>query len=135
VLASSGKQGAAPDKVLYVGGNAPQWEVGKPRRIDLETCRAPDLVAEISDTTLSTDLDEKKQLYAAMGIVEYWVIDVRGRQIWAFQLVDGRYEDCSISQVLIGLPIDLLSETLQQVDRGNGAAVRWFAQRLGLTDK
>jgi hypothetical protein len=32
--------------------------------------------------------------------------------------------------VLAGLPIDLLSETLQKVDRGNGAAVRWFAQRL-----
>jgi Putative restriction endonuclease len=78
-----------------------------------------------------------------MGILEYWVIDVRGRQIWAFQLVDGRYEDCQISQVLIGLPIDLLSETLQQVDslrdssasRGNGTAVRWFAQRLGQTNK
>jgi Uma2 family endonuclease len=130
IIASAGKQGAAPDKVLYVGGNIPQWEVGKPRRIDLETCRPPDLVAEISDTTLSTDLDEKKQLYAAMGILEYWVIDVRGRQIWAFQLVDDRYEDCQISLVLAGLPIDLLSETLQQVDRGNGAAVRWFAQRL-----
>jgi hypothetical protein len=55
--------------------------------------------------------NEKKRLYAAMGILEYWVIDVRGRQIWAFQLVDGRYEDCQISRVLTGLPIELLSET------------------------
>jgi Uma2 family endonuclease len=130
VITSPGKQGAAPDKVLYVGGNAPQWQDGQPRRIDLTSCRAPDLVAEISDTTLSTDLDEKKQLYAAMGIPEYWVIDVRGKRIWAFQLINSRYEDCQTSLVLTGLPIDLLSETLQQVDRGNGSAVRWFAQRL-----
>nr|WP_233428096.1 Uma2 family endonuclease [Planktothrix agardhii] len=24
------------------------------------------------------DLDEKKQLYAGLGVPEYWVIDIRG---------------------------------------------------------
>lgn len=38
----------------------------------------PDLVGEIADTILSLDLDEQKQLYASLGIAEYWVIDVRG---------------------------------------------------------
>ncbi|MBP0031090.1 MAG: Uma2 family endonuclease [Roseofilum sp. Guam] len=37
-----------------------------------------DLVGEISDTTLSSDLDQKKHLYASFCIPEYWVIDVKG---------------------------------------------------------
>jgi Uma2 family endonuclease len=130
VITAPGLQGAAPDKVLYLGDDIPQWQPGQPRRVDLSIHPVPNLVAEISDTTLATDLDDKKRLYAAMRIPEYWVVDVRSRQIWAFILVDGRYEDCQISQALMGLPIDLLAATLPEADRGNGAAVRWFSQQL-----
>jgi Uma2 family endonuclease len=34
------------------------------------------LLIEVSKTTLSFDLDEKRQLYANTGIAEYWVVDV-----------------------------------------------------------
>ena len=34
------------------------------------------LVAEISKTTLQTDLNQKAMIYAKAGIVEYWVIDI-----------------------------------------------------------
>jgi Uma2 family endonuclease len=123
-------QGAAPDKVLYIGGKAPRWRIGEPRRVNLDSWRVPDLVAEISDTTLSTDLDEKKQLYLALGIPEYWVIDVRGRQIWAFRLIDGKYQECSESGALTGLPIDLLEQTLAQMDDDNGNVALWFAEQI-----
>lgn len=53
-------QAAAPDLVLYIGEGVPQWKAGEPRRIDLTQWRVPDLVGEVSDTTLATDLDEKK---------------------------------------------------------------------------
>jgi hypothetical protein len=36
--------------------------------IDLDSWRVPDLVAEISDTTLASDLDEEKPHKAALGI-------------------------------------------------------------------
>lgn len=123
-------QSAAPDKVLYVGGDSPRWKSGEPRRVNLDLWRVPDLVAEIADTTLATDLDEKKQLYLALGIPEYWVIDVKGRQVLAFRLVDGKYEQCSESVALIGLPIELLEQTLEQMDNANGNAALWFATQI-----
>jgi Uma2 family endonuclease len=123
-------QSAVPDKVLYVGGNSPKWKPGEPRRVNLDSWRVPDLVAEISDTTLAIDLDEKKQLYLALGIPEYWVIDVKGKQVLAFRLIDGKYEQCSESVALTGLPIELLEQTLAQMDNENGNAALWFADRI-----
>lgn len=55
----------APDLVLYLGDDYPRWQPGQPRRIDLSQGRPPDLVGEISDTILASDLDEKKRLYTA----------------------------------------------------------------------
>ncbi len=43
------------------------------------------LIAEVSDSTLESDLSFKKALYADAGIAEYWVVDVRGgivHQMW-----------------------------------------------------
>ncbi|AFY94944.1 Uma2 family endonuclease [Chamaesiphon minutus] len=123
-------QSAAPDKVLYVGGNSPKWKSGEPRRVNLDLWRVPDLVAEIADTTLAIDLDEKKQLYLALGIPEYWVIDVKGKQVLAFRLVDRKYEQCPESLVLTGLPIELLEQTLERMDNENGNAALWFAAQI-----
>lgn len=41
------------------------------------------LVAEVSDTTLRFDRSTKSALYARVGIREYWVVDIVGRQIVA----------------------------------------------------
>jgi Uma2 family endonuclease len=122
----------APDLVLYKGGNIPQWQPGEPRRIDLRSHRLPDLVGEIADTTLSLDLDEQKQLYASLGIAEYWVIDVKGKQIFAFSLTElGHYEAIEQSKVLADLPIGLLESTLERLDtETNTAAATWFIQQL-----
>lgn len=130
VLEKPSTQGASPDKVLYVGGDSPRWQAGEPRWVNLSKWRLPDLVAEISDTTLSIDLDEKKQLYLALGIPEYWVIDVKGRQVWAFRLIDGKYYECNESIALKGLPIDLIKQTLAQMDDDNGNVALWFADQI-----
>jgi Uma2 family endonuclease len=68
LLEKPNKRAASPDLVLYIGEGVPQWQEGEPRRIDLTQWRVPDLVGEISDTTLATDLDEKKKLYADLEI-------------------------------------------------------------------
>jgi Uma2 family endonuclease len=39
------------------------------------------LLVEVSDTTLSEDRRLKARLYAAAGIVEYWIVDVSGRRL------------------------------------------------------
>lgn len=125
-------QGAAPDLVLYIGEGSPQWQEGEPRRINLHNWRVPNLVGEVADTTLATDLDEKKQLYAALLIPEYWVIDIKGERLLAFRLQEnGKYEQIDYSVALEGLPITLLEQTLARLKGGtNGSAALWFAQQI-----
>jgi Uma2 family endonuclease len=122
----------APDRILYIGGDFPQWQSGEPRRINLNQSRVPDLVVETADTTLASDLDEKKRLYAALQIPEYWVVDILGQRVLAFRLQEnGKYQECDFSVALEGLPIALLSETLKLLGEGNGIAAMWFAQQIG----
>ncbi len=125
-------QACAPDLVLYVGEDFPRWQEGQPRLIDLMRSRIPNLVGEISDTTLASDLDEQKHLYAALKIPEYWVIDVRGRRVFAFQLNEnGEYKPCTHSMVLPGLAIALLEQTLEKLPESpNTTAAAWFAQQI-----
>ncbi|MDY7015125.1 MAG: Uma2 family endonuclease, partial [Cyanobacteriota bacterium] len=98
VLEKPPLQGASPDLVLYIGEGIPQWKEGEPRRINLDRWRVPDLVGEVADTTLATDLDEKKQLYAALKVPEYWVIDIKGERLLAFRLQEnGKYQQRDVS--------------------------------------
>jgi Uma2 family endonuclease len=131
VIEKPGQQGAAPDEVLYVGERYPVWQVGEPRRVNLDRWRVPDLVVEVADTTLAIDLDEKKQLYLALGILEYWVIDVKGQRVLAFRLIDGVYQQVLESVVLAGLPIELIEQTLS-INETNGNAAMWFAEQINL---
>jgi Uma2 family endonuclease len=118
--------------LLYVGPEAPYWTKGEPRRIDLDRWRVPDLVGEVADTTLATDLDEMKQLYARLKIPEYWVINIRGRQVLMFRLQsDGQYQQCPQSSLLSGLTVDQLEEALERSVNGtNVSAAAWFMQTL-----
>ena len=123
---------AAPDLVLYIGEDFPVWKENEPRRIDLSQWRIPDLVGEIADTTLATDLDEKKKLYADLEIPEYWVIDVRGRQVTIFQLQgNGNYQQFPHSEALKGLSVALVNQTLERLSNGsNISAAQWFARAI-----
>ncbi|WP_427157582.1 Uma2 family endonuclease [Aliinostoc sp. HNIBRCY26] len=49
-------------------------------------------VIEFSQATLSKDLNEKKQIYAEAGILEYWVVNLRTFQLQVFRnLQNGQY--------------------------------------------
>ena len=59
------------------------WEVGKP----------PNFVLEVaSETTASNDVGRKRDLYARMGVVEYWRFDASGGEMYGAPLV-GEYLD------------------------------------------
>lgn len=64
------------------------WEVGKP----------PDFALEMaSDTTYRNDLLRKPDIYARIGIAEYWRFDptggeLYGEPLWGGTLVDGQYQ-------------------------------------------
>ena len=133
LMEKEGHQAAAPDLVLYKGDSVPRWEENTPRRINLAKWRVPDLVGEISDTSLASDLDEKKRLYAALQIPEYWVVDVKGDRVFAFQWQEsGFYQPIDRSGVLTDLPITLLAETIDRLkqDASNVKAALWFAEQV-----
>jgi Uma2 family endonuclease len=57
------------------------WEVGKP----------PDVVLEVAlETTASNDVGGKRDLYARMGVAEYWRFDASGGDMYGAPLV-GEY--------------------------------------------
>ena len=64
------------------------WEVGK----------APDLVIEVaSPSTAANDLGHKRDLYAQLGIPEYWRFDSTGGELYSQplageRLVEGEYQ-------------------------------------------
>lgn len=61
-------------------------------------------------------LDEKNELYAALEIPEYWIVDIRASRVMVFRLQNnGKYQHCDYSVVLDGSPISLLQKTLQQL--------------------
>ena len=78
--------GADPDFV-YQFPNYFIWEVGKP----------PDFVLEVaSPSTASNDLGHKRDLYARLGVAEYWKLDPTGGELYGValmgeRLVNGEY--------------------------------------------
>jgi len=55
------------------------------------------LLIEVSDSTLLQDRKTKKQLYAKANIPEYWIFDVKNKQVEVFRnIIDEKYTDISI---------------------------------------
>jgi Uma2 family endonuclease len=59
---------------------------GSPRDFSKHHPRTANLIVEVAaDTSLAYDVGPKSNLYAAAGILDYWVIDVNGRQLHVFR--------------------------------------------------
>ncbi len=43
------------------------------------------LLIEVADSSLSHDRSRKANIYARAGVPEYWIVDVRGRQVLVFR--------------------------------------------------
>lgn len=89
---------AAPIDVLFT-----EYDVYQPDLIFIATDRlstigdrriegAPDLVVEIlSPSTAAYDLWDKRLVYEASGVREYWIVDPSRRMIEIYRNVDGRF--------------------------------------------
>ena len=75
-----------PDLVLYRLGI---WRGQHPGAADIF------LLIEISDTSLVFDLGEKLALYKAAGIQEYWVIDLKAKNVHCFVALAYRHQTLS----------------------------------------
>jgi Uma2 family endonuclease len=67
-----------PDLAI-VYGTVLDYADRHPRSTDLV------LVVEVADATLKTDCEMKDRLYARAGIADYWVLDLRNRQLHVFR--------------------------------------------------
>jgi Uma2 family endonuclease len=119
-----------PDLAYYLGKN-----VGSiPRNssfIDLNQYPSPDLVIEISKSSLKDDLKEKKDLYQALGVLEYWILDVQNAKVIAFALSDRNCQSIDQSKVLPGLTFTLLEEAVRRSYQGNQSQVgAWLIDQI-----
>ncbi len=102
-----------PDLSYYCGERATLAPVGT-SIVNLDEQATPDLVIEISNTSISGDLGAKRFLYEEMGVAEYWIIDVQNTLIYAFEIIDRGSKRIDNSLVLPGLSIETITEALNR---------------------
>jgi Uma2 family endonuclease len=102
-----------PDLSYYCGERARLAPIGT-SVINLDEQATPDLVIEISNTTINDDLGAKRFLYEEMGVSEYWIVDVQNTLIYAFEIIDRGSRRIDISLVLPNLSIETIAEALNR---------------------
>lgn len=108
-----GVQECQPDVSYYIGERALILPRGT-KVVNLNEYPAPDLAIELGDTSLSDDLNRKKQSYEDLKVSEYWVVNVAKAKLSAFAITDGKSQPITESQVLPGLAMSLLEEALRR---------------------
>jgi Uma2 family endonuclease len=103
---------AQPDASYYFGTVVDALPLGN-KILNLDEIAAPNLAIEIAATSLNDDLGPKRLLYEALGIQEYWVVDVEAGQILAFQILPRGSQQIRQSLVLPGLEISVLETALR----------------------
>ena len=100
-----------PKLSYYSGERARLAPIGK-SLVNLDEQAVPNLVIEISNTTLEDDLGAKWLLYEEMDISEYWVVDVQNSLIYAFEMFDRGSKRIDTSIVLPKLSIETITTAL-----------------------
>ncbi|MGB3206531.1 MAG: Uma2 family endonuclease [Crinalium sp.] len=126
----SGLNEVQPDVSLYIGKNANVIPY-KTSIIDLDIYPAPDLVIEVSNTSLADDKGEKRILYEELNVGEYWILDVQNVKIIPFAIENSGSRKITESQVLPGLKIALLEEALRRTRQMNhGQVSAWLLSQF-----
>jgi Uma2 family endonuclease len=106
-------QECQPDVSYYIGERALILPRGT-KVVNLNEYPPPDLAIKLGDTSLSDDLNRKKQSYEELKVLEYWVVNVAKAKLSAFAITDGKSQPITESQVLPGLAMSLLEEALRR---------------------
>jgi Uma2 family endonuclease len=126
----TGLQEAQPDIAFYITSldNLPPRSNSP---VDLNQFAPPALVVEMAASSLSDDLGEKRLLYEQINVQEYWVVDVNQPEVTAFAVADSGSRQIGTSQVLPGLTMDLVRETLERSrSEDHGAITRWLLSQF-----
>lgn len=100
---TNGNARVQPDLFIAFGVDAATIRVNLPNFWIWETGKVPDFVMEVaSPSTAANDLGRKRDLYARLGVTEYWRFDPTGGDLYGQplageRLVDGSYVAFDIS--------------------------------------
>jgi Uma2 family endonuclease len=109
----TGMRDCQPDVSYYLGSGAKAIPNGT-GIVNLDRYPAPNLVIEVSKSSLLDDVGAKRSLYEELGVAEYWVVDVQTAQILAYAMADQGSKRIQVSLVLPGLAISVLEEALRR---------------------
>ena len=126
----TGVQGCQPDISYYIG-EAAALAPRSSSIVSLDESPVPNLVIEISSSTLSDDLGKKRLLYEKLGVSEYWVVDVQEVKIIAFEMMaDGGSRQITVSKLLGGFAIADLEEALNlSREKSQSEVGAWLLQK------
>ena len=129
-LRKAGHDDSQPDLSIWTGvkARAIPDETGI---VDLDKYPTPDLVVEIANTSLLDDLGTKRSLYEELGILEYWVVDIKKSVIIAFEMLEQGSQRIDTSQVLPRLKIAVLERALKiSRDTDQAQMGAWLLQQF-----
>ena len=119
-----------PDISFYIGDRANLSPTGK-SVVNLDEQAIPNLVVEISNTTIEDDLGAKRLLYEEMGVSEYWVVDVQNTLVYAFEIFDRGSRRIDTSLVLPQLSIETITTALNLSKEQNQTQIgQWLMKEF-----
>jgi len=121
-----------PDISYYVG----ELAALAPRSnsiVSLDEYPVPNLIIEISSSTLQDDLGKKRLLYEQLGTQEYWIVDVQEIKIIALEMLEnGGSRQITESKLLGGLAIADLEAALKlSREKSQTEVGAWILQKYG----
>ncbi|HEY9832831.1 MAG TPA: Uma2 family endonuclease [Stenomitos sp.] len=126
----TGERECQPDLAYYIGSDV-QRPTKNNQPVDVDVWGTPTLAIEVSSTTLSDDLGQKRLLYERLGAQEYWVVNVEAATVIAFAIADGGSRQIQVSLVLPDLPISVIEDALRRSQTDDDGAVnRWLLQQF-----
>jgi Uma2 family endonuclease len=124
----TGIRACQPDSSFYIGVDF-QLPPRTNSPVDVDQYEPPTMAIEIASTSLNDDLGRKRLLYERLGVQEYWVVDVDGGEVIAFEVFDGGSRQIQTSKVLTGLTIATIEEALKRSQtEEDGTLNRWLLQ-------
>lgn len=127
-----GEYECQPDMAFYIGDDIPNPMPPKTTAIgDVDLYGVPTLIIEVASTSLNDDLGRKRLLYERLNVREYWIVDVLGMTILAFEMSDFGSRQIQVSQVLPGLEMTIIEEALRRSQTEDDTEVsQWLMQVL-----
>ncbi len=133
-LGSPATERRVPDLLIAFGVDPAAYRA-RNAYVIAEQGKPPDFVLEVaSPSTAQTDVGEKRDDYAAFGILEYWRFDETGEhhgaRLAGDRLVDGRYEPMEIEE-LGGGALQGYSSVLNLHLRWESGSLGWYVPATG----